>query len=113
MLSEDTQTEIAKTSQGIPMLNSVVDAQIAEAKDPPTDYEDYQFSYYSDVPLTDELAQKYLDMLDNVTKSMYMDESVTSIVLEEVPAYFNNQKSAEEVSALIQDRVQTLVNERP
>ena len=55
---------------------------------------------------------KYLDMLDNVTKSMYMDESVTSIVLEEVPAYFNNQKSAEEVSALIQDRVQTLVNER-
>ncbi len=112
MLSEDTQTEIAKTSQGIPMLNSVVDAQIAEAKDPPTDYEDYQFSYYSDVPLTDELAQKYLDMLDNVTKSMYMDESVTSIVLEEVPAYFNNQKSAEEVSALIQDRVQTLVNER-
>ena len=43
---------------------------------------------------------------------MIMDNAVNSIILEEVPAYFNDQKSDKDVSALIQNRVETLVRER-
>ncbi len=42
----------------------------------------------------------------------YPDLEIYGIIQEEAQAYFQGQKSVEEVSALIQDRVQTLVYER-
>lgn len=40
------------------------------------------------------------------------DRDLIKIVLEEESAYFNDIKSAEEVTIVVQDRVQILFNER-
>ena len=62
--------------------------------------------------MTEESAQAYRALVDSLDSIMIMDNAVNSIILEEVPAYFNDQKSDKDVSALIQNRVETLVRER-
>jgi hypothetical protein len=41
-----------------------------------------------------------------------MDPAVASIVVEEMGAYFSGQKSLDDVIEVMEDRVQTFINER-
>lgn len=59
------------------------------------------------------------NVLDNyevmITKSSFyysIDYTITKIILEEMPAYFEGQKSLDDVIAIINNRVGTLVSER-
>ena len=54
----------------------------------------------------------YYDVLEKVNTPKGADYEVTCIVLEESAAFFAGQKTAEEVSELIQNRVQVYVNEQ-
>ncbi|MCL2055170.1 MAG: extracellular solute-binding protein [Oscillospiraceae bacterium] len=56
-------------------------------------------------PNTDADNQKVFDLIDSITDFTSFDITVASIVQEEAAYYFSNQKSAEEVSAIIQNRV--------
>ena len=52
------------------------------------------------------------EAMSKMTLVSVWDAQIQMIIAEEVGAYFADQKSAEAVAAIIQDRIQTLLNER-
>ena len=58
------------------------------------------------------LADKYIDQLSTATTSSFVYHSISLIIYEEIPAYFEGQKSFEDVAKVINDRAQTVLNER-
>jgi len=100
----------------IPVMKSVFEEQIDKALNPEgstiTDngvVVDYTLGSET---MSEESAQAYRDLVDNLDTLYTLDQDVLAIVLEEVPAYFNDQKTAEEVAGIVQNRAQTLVEER-
>ena len=64
------------------------------------------------LPIDSDMADDYKDLIYGLTTLGSYDVEILRIVLEEVPPYFNNQKSEDDVIELIQNRVKILVNER-
>jgi len=62
--------------------------------------------------LDDTFWNSYYDVLEKVDTPKGADYEVIGIVLEESAAFFAGQKTVEEVSELIQNRVQVYVNEQ-
>ena len=58
------------------------------------------------------LADKYIEQLSTATTSGFVYHSISLIIYEEIPAYFEGQKSFEDVAKVINDRAQTVLNER-
>ncbi len=72
----------------------------------PDGYTDMYGNYYRDP--TEKDIQKIYDLIDSITvqyTSTYKTAQIYQIVEEEVSSYFNNHKTAEEVAAIIQNRV--------
>lgn len=61
--------------------------------------------------VTDEEVAKIDEFLGSITQVMRYDTKVQEIITEETGAFFSDQKSAEEVAKLIQNRVQTYLSE--
>ena len=59
-----------------------------------------------------EVADKYIEELSTATTSSFTYHSISLIIYEEIPAYFEGQKSFEEVAEVINDRAQTVLDER-
>ena len=113
-LSEDVQHEITyryNTNGVIPVLKTEFDAQIQEAMNPDLTTTSYDWFGNPAKAMTAEQAQKYRDLIESLDTLACSDNEILNIIMEEVPAYFNDQKSAEDVAALIQERVQILVDE--
>ncbi len=113
-LSEDAQKQVA-ASYGIPVLNSAFEDQIKSAMNPDTNNNNGMVVYDKMgqvTPMTAETAQAYRDLVNGLNTLASYDQEIVNIVLEEVPEFFDGQKTDKEVSAIIQNRVQTLVNER-
>lgn len=62
-------------------------------------------------PLSDADYQSILDTLPKLNTLQAPDPAVLKILSEELPTFFTGQKTAEDVAALIQNRVNTLLNE--
>lgn len=112
-LSEDAQESMWFFD--IPILKSALTYQIDLAlhpeKIPKTD--DAAGDGGSEpVPVSEESAQKYTDLVYSIHDCNDPDREILAIIEEEVPAFFAGQKSAGEVSAVIQNRVQILIDER-
>ena len=60
----------------------------------------------------DEFIDNYIEILGNVSSVTRQDSAVMQIVLEEMPAFFAGQKTIEEVAQIIDNRAQTVVDER-
>ena len=90
----------------------------------PKDHEEYWRHAYSDVdmaedwtidmmtPMTEEEAQTVRDFISSVDYVYYSDIEIVNVVMEESAAYFAGQKTIDEVVAIIDNRVQTILNER-
>ncbi|MCR4895865.1 MAG: hypothetical protein K5891_03705 [Lachnospiraceae bacterium] len=107
----------------IPVLESSYRAWLEKAKEKPS-YEDengnivYTNDYYyvdgveHEIP---EITQAYIDEIDGiirgVTAARTYNEDVLQIISEESSALYSGQKSAADVAAIIQSRVQLFVNE--
>jgi hypothetical protein len=118
LLTEEAQMAASIDPEGfeayIPIRTSVIEAKIESALDP-TEEESEYFAYsgqYQTQPLTEETAKDFLDLINDIDSSLIADSDILSIIKEEAPAYFNDQKTAKDVAALIQNRVQTLVYEK-
>ena len=112
-LSEDSQKKVVDNYQ-IPVLTSAFEAQITKAMNPDQNGgENIAYDKMGQmVPMTEETAQAYRDLVNGLDTLANYDQEIVGIVMEEVPVYFNGQKSDKDVAKIIQDRVQTLVNER-
>ena len=62
--------------------------------------------------LDTSVADRYIDELSKATTSSFVYHSISLIIYEEIPAYFEEQKSFEEVAQLINDRAQKVLDER-
>lgn len=62
-------------------------------------------------PMTEEEIQEFEDFLFSLDQQTVYNEDLLNIIKEEAAAYFAGQKSAEEVSKIIQSRVNIYVNE--
>ncbi len=63
---------------------------------------------YMDESLVTELAQ----MVETLNGWYINDGSINAIIREEMPAYFEGQKTLEQIIPVLEDRVQTVINER-
>lgn len=71
------------------------------------------FGYMSEyTPMTEDMAVAFRELAENSGPLLHQNLAMFEIIREEAPYYFNDQKSAEEVAEIIQDRVKTLVQER-
>lgn len=62
--------------------------------------------------MTQEQADKLLDLISSTTRVVNSNDSIVQIVIEEAQAFFAGQKSAEEVARLTQSKVNLYVNEQ-
>lgn len=60
----------------------------------------------------ESIIDDYNKILKSASTVMSMDPSIYIIINEELPAYFKGQKKIEDVAAIIEDRAQTVVDER-
>ncbi len=71
-------------------------------------WEDFEVKLH---PLNDEQVDRFKKIIDSADGVMEIDYNLTDIVLEEAEAYFKGDKSVDEVTGIIQNRVGTYVNE--
>lgn len=71
-------------------------------------YDDWQAEIYAATP---EQVQVVKDLIDNASAATNNDQTILDIINEEAAAYFEGQKSAQEVAGVIQSRIQTYVSE--
>lgn len=62
-------------------------------------------------PLSQEQLEELIAYLESATATPYADAFVLNIIREELGSYFSGQKTAEDVAAIIQNRVQMYVQE--
>ena len=61
--------------------------------------------------VTEEEAEEMKEFLGSLDRTAYFDNNVENIIAEESAAFFEGQKSAEEVADVIQSRVKIYINE--
>jgi len=119
-LTDEYQNEI---SFGLPLSMKRLDAMAEEATKIRT-YEDEngnqiespEYFYMNDIeieipPMTADEVKKLKENICSVTDVYSYNENLNNIIGEETAAYFAGQKSAQDVAAIIQSRVQIYVNE--
>ncbi|MBD5546898.1 MAG: extracellular solute-binding protein [Lachnospiraceae bacterium] len=62
-------------------------------------------------PMTEQEAEEVMEQLYSFTQVYKQDDTLENIINEEAAPYFAGQKSAKDVAAIIQSRVQIYVNE--
>ena len=62
--------------------------------------------------MDEETAQQLRELVSTTTKVANYDSSIFEIVREQVQAYFEGQRSAEDVAKLIQSKANIFVNEQ-
>lgn len=62
--------------------------------------------------MDEDALDEYYSCIDSITNVGQADTSILSIISEEIPAFYEGQKSIEEVVAIIEDRAQTVIDER-
>jgi ABC-type glycerol-3-phosphate transport system substrate-binding protein len=122
-LLDDYQDNIVENNSGIPVSMSAFDKWVQKGMEKPYymdengEKQEYDQSFYINdeeikVPvLTQEQTDYIKNYILSVDKAYYYNNDVMNIVTEEAEAYFSGQKSAEDVAAVIQSRVQIYVNE--
>lgn len=114
--SEEKQQKLVDSGNGIPIKTSVFEKQIAAAMNQ-SDSDTTEATNMTDnsgiVPMSEESAQGYRELVNSLANVPFTtNNDVLAIIMEEVPSYFYDQKSAEEVADIIQNRVHIVVNEQ-
>jgi len=111
--TEEAQKALESKYQS-PVLTSVFEEQIEKALNLDPNVGGSMLFDISGYPtqISAEMAEGYRDLIYGMNSLGSYDYEIRDIVLEEAAPYFYDQKSADDVIALIQNRVQTLVDER-
>lgn len=67
---------------------------------------------YEMYPMTAEQEKIFRDIVTGTTQKRQTDEQINQIILEEAESYFTGEKSLEETVEVIQNRIETYVNEQ-
>lgn len=123
-LTKDRQEKLGTANGGFPVLKSALDKMLES---------DMEEEYYTDADgnkqrtskstwstgdftvevyaATQEQVDRVREMIETAQPDIGMDEQIEAIIKDEAQAYFDGQKSAEDVAGLVQNRVQTYLDE--
>ena len=62
-------------------------------------------------PLNQAQIDQIVEMMTSTTKAVYFNNDIQNIISEDTAAFYEGQKSAEEVAKIIQSRAQLFVDE--
>ena len=122
LLSTDLQECYAQSGMGCPIS---VDAYETSAHDFIDEYNASMATYanyFTEAEMamygidTTEISYDVIDnyetMIDSCSAVSTTDAAITAIIREEMPAYFSGQKTLDDVISVMEDRVQTFLDER-
>jgi ABC-type glycerol-3-phosphate transport system substrate-binding protein len=119
MLSPETQKMRVRnsgSSDGISICREVVEEAVSlTIEQDKKDKEKKQSQGYDgkvSPPITEEMGTKFIGFVESISTAVNRNPAVFNIIREEAPAFFNGDKSAEDVSRIIQNRVTTLLQEQ-
>lgn len=108
LLSEEVQSLPGRS--GFSLLKSLNEKQLSEIQQQ-VKSGTYKLSSGKVPKVSDEQFAQFKQIIDTARSYQSPDMEVYAILNEEVPSFFNGQKSAEEVAKLIQNKVTTFLNE--
>lgn len=94
------------------LQNTITDGDKPEIKKMSVSSDNNTFTYEYPVTVTAEQADKYRDLVLNSKSLEYNNDDVRSILSDEYYRYANDEITAEECAAYIQDRVSLLLSEQ-
>lgn len=109
LLSDEIQS--LPEMQGIPLNKNVVEKQLQKAEEAIKEGTLQVPHGKPDAKVVEARVQTMKSILEHAGLKRTSDFKVTSIILEEFQSYMSGQKTAEQVSKLIQNRVNTYLNE--
>lgn len=113
LLSEEYQERLDEVFIGFPVRMEAFDKAIEKAKQLKDQQNNWDWGLgMSTQPLPQDGADAVREIVEGITTMGMYDDGVMGIIEEESAAFFSGSKSAEQVVKVIQDRVQTLLNER-
>jgi hypothetical protein len=120
LLSTDVQEYYAQASMGCPMSVSAYESSAQDFIDEYNDYVAYVSNYMSPAELSmygmseidSSVIDSYETMIDSCSAVSTTDAAITAIIREEMPGYFSGQKTLDDVISVMEDRVQTFLDER-
>lgn len=100
------EDEVYYDEEGNPLLDENGNVQVY----PKTTWGwgDWEAEIYAATP---EQVQMVRDLIDSASAATNNDQTILNIISEEAEAYFEGQKSAQDVAAIIQSRVQNYISE--
>ena len=98
------------TSGAIPIRKDALDACVKEAMNPTKKDDGGETSDV--ICMSVEERDAFLKTVNSVNTLYYLDLPIWAIIQDEIGMYFAGQRSAEDTAAVIQSRVQLLVDER-
>lgn len=106
MITEATTPDYILDENGDPMLDENGEPMLSGTSSMSSD--GWEYTYHT--PTMDDA--EILRELVEVAKPMgFMDEDLSSIILEEVEAYFSGEKTVDEVADIVQNRAQIYISE--
>ena len=109
MLSEEMQS--TPMVMGFAMHKAVVEKQLGEAKQQAVAGTMPLLEQKFDANTVESKIKELHKLIEGANKNLSSDFKVVSIAIEEFDSYMSGQKSVEDVSKLIQNRVNTYINE--
>ncbi len=127
-LTKDRQENIGSPNGGFPALKSALEKQFENDRKPEYDINaegveteipkstwgmsggsmDFTVEVYA---ASKEQTDRVMEMIEAAQPDERMEDEIFNIISEEADRYFEGQKSAEEVAAIVQNRVQLYLNE--
>ena len=116
MLTEENQQEIWD-SWGFPISKEVLRKELYSATLDGSDPESLLYQWYGDAgkektPLDTEESEYLLQVIEAISAARLRYEDVTNIILSEAQAYFHEDKTEEETTKIIQNRVSIFLSEQ-
>ena len=129
LISEDFQNQVdngTSGNSGLPILKSAFEAMAETSKQPysvkdstgaivPVDPEQNTYEFGGKQYTYQEITDEHLEYLKNVAKSadhvLYKEDKILNLINEEAAPYFAGQKSVDEVTKIINSRVDIYVKE--
>ncbi|MCQ2483624.1 MAG: extracellular solute-binding protein [Clostridia bacterium] len=99
-VKEQTQTSVDSFNKGVDRNKTMFSEAEAAMYEIPFDYAD------------EDAANKLLECLDNIGKTASSDTAIFKIINEEIQPYFVGDKSLDDVISIMENKCQTVLNER-
>jgi ABC-type glycerol-3-phosphate transport system substrate-binding protein len=118
-LKEDFQDKTTNTGLGFPLKKSSLEKLAENTKNPPKDqvYNRIESTVFignepKEIGFIDDAGiEKVNKLITSISSAVNYDANISKIIEEEMEVFYKGDKTAQEVAKLIQNRVNTYINE--